>query len=81
MKYLLKRAFVFLVVFFLLLPACLSQASGLKMRIFTVHHRNAQLLYSVVKDIVSSDGRVSFDANTNKIIVVDHPENLALAVG
>jgi len=46
------------------------------LRVFGVHHRNAQLLYGVVKDLVSPQGKVSLDMHTNSLVVLDYPENL-----
>jgi len=73
---LVKYAVIVLFTCFLTLSSGFSQSAGVKLRIFSVQHRNAQLLYTVVKDLISEQGKVTLDAQTNSLIVLDYPENL-----
>lgn len=43
----------------------------LQTKIFKIKHSSGRSLYSVVENIKSNEGKVSFDPNTNTLIVVD----------
>lgn len=64
-----------LIVSFLLLGGA-SQAQDLEMKIFTIQHTNAQSISSVARSLKSEEGSVTYDPNTNKLIVVDYPQNI-----
>lgn len=68
-------AFVVLTVV-LLASTALPQPQGLEMRIFTVRASNAQSISNVARNLKSPEGSVTFDPNTNSLIVVDYPQNL-----
>lgn len=51
-------------------------AGNLETKIFRIKYGNAESIYRVVDDIKSSEGKVSFDANTNSLIVVDTSQSL-----
>jgi len=67
-------------IFILSAVACLLAPTigfGLDVRIFTLAHRTPDELIDAVKSLLSPEGRVSMDAQTNVIIVSDYPENIA----
>lgn len=43
---------------------------------FKLRHSNAQSLYNIANDLKSPEGRVSLDANSNTLIVLDYPNKL-----
>lgn len=51
-------------------------AKGTSVKTFDVKHRDANLAAAVVKPLLSAQGSMSMQANSNSIIVSDSPENL-----
>jgi len=72
-----KRIITFTVIF-LLGAVILCFAQGTELKIFKVKYGNAQSIYKVVADLKSEQGKVSYDAGTNSIIIVDYPQNIEL---
>lgn len=60
----------------LFLVAGLCQSQDLEMRMFTIQHSNAQSISNVAQSLKSAEGSVTYDPNTNNLIVVDYPQNL-----
>jgi len=54
-----------------------SQPSGIEMRIFTIRYSRASDIRDVVEGFLSAAGKVSSEDNTNKLIVMDYPANIA----
>jgi type II secretory pathway component GspD/PulD (secretin) len=71
-----KAAYVTLIVFFILTSTTPLAADGRTMRIFKIQHASAESLRPVVESLKSPEGTLSFDRNTNSLIVVDYPVNL-----
>ncbi|MDP2924383.1 MAG: secretin N-terminal domain-containing protein [Candidatus Omnitrophota bacterium] len=74
MKIVQFSAAVFSVVATIILNEAI--AGNLETKIFRMKYGNAESIYRVVNDIKSSEGKVSFDANTNSLIVVDTSQSL-----
>lgn len=53
-----------------------ANEAGTQTRIFKIKRADAQSLCAVITDVKSSEGKVTFDKNTNSIIVVDYPGTL-----
>lgn len=53
-----------------------SQNGDLEMRIFKIKYRGTESLYEAVNTLKSANGRVSFDPNSNSVIVLDYPANI-----
>lgn len=51
-------------------------AQDIDMKIFKLKYARAEVLYSVIDGLKSNEGRVSFDRNTNSLIVSDSPQDL-----
>jgi len=67
----------FLLAFLFLLPGLtLARLEGQEVRIFKVYYRLAGDVYPALSELKSPDGKISVDANTNTLIVVDYPANL-----
>ena len=67
-----------LLLFFVLLPGavCFSQGDELDLEVFRIQYSNAAELYEAVKDLKSERGKITSDANSNTIIVIDYPSNI-----
>jgi len=73
----MHRTIVFLGIIFCTAAVVFAQTDDLTMKIFKVQHGNAHSLYQMAEGMKSETGRVSFDANTGSIIVIDFPMNIA----
>ncbi|MEW6170877.1 MAG: secretin N-terminal domain-containing protein [Candidatus Omnitrophota bacterium] len=51
-------------------------AQDMDMKIFKLKYARAEDLYSVIDGLKSNEGRVSFDRNTNSLIISDSPKDL-----
>lgn len=60
-----------------------SQACDPELRIFKIGYADVESLYETANNLKSSEGKVSFDRNSNSLVVFDCPQNLehiALAI-
>ncbi|UCC95586.1 MAG: hypothetical protein JSW40_02255 [Candidatus Omnitrophota bacterium] len=67
---------VCIIFFFIFTAAGFCQAYNLKMRVFRLKHSSARSLYPVIEGLKSDEGKVSFDPQTNTLIVRDYPQNI-----
>jgi type IV pilus assembly protein PilQ len=72
----MKRIAAIIIGIFLLAKALYCNADDLELKIFKIKHGNAQSLYNVANDLKSEKGKLSFDANTNSLILRDYPQNI-----
>jgi len=72
----MSKTIIFISIFFFFAAVAFCQADNLEMRIFKVKHGSGRSFYDLANELKSQDGKVSFDANTNSIIVFDYPQNL-----
>ncbi|MFH1753221.1 MAG: secretin N-terminal domain-containing protein [Candidatus Omnitrophota bacterium] len=63
-------------ILFAATPA-LSQSDELEMQIFQINNGNSRSICDVVRDLKSDEGKVTLDANTDTIVVLDYPKNVA----
>jgi type II secretory pathway component GspD/PulD (secretin) len=71
----MKKLAIF--IFFLILSStAFGQSADLEVKIFKLKSPNAKTIYHVVESLKGEDGKMSFDPNTNSLIVVDTPVNL-----
>jgi type II secretory pathway component GspD/PulD (secretin) len=68
------KKIVLIVVFLGFSLSALPQ--GLKLKVFKLKRSDGYQIYSVVNDLKSPDARVTYDAGSNQLIVMDHPGNL-----
>ena len=71
-----KILIIFIIFAFVFTGTVWCQQQGMELKIFSIKGSNAESIYSVVKDLVSREGNVSFNPNTNSLIVFDTPGNL-----
>jgi type II secretory pathway component GspD/PulD (secretin) len=73
----MKRIVVLILLSVLIFSLALAEedftSEGMEMRIFTVWHGSPEELVPVIEQMKSPGGRVSAHANSNNIIVYDHP--------
>jgi hypothetical protein len=83
----LKTLVVSFALVLLTLPALFAEstgASGLTVRSFQFHYKQADHAAELFKSLVSGDGSVSIQPGTNTLVITDHAENLrniATAIG
>ncbi len=69
-----------LLIYFLLLVALVSidiyAAEGLEVEVFQVISADPESLQSIVRQLLTENGKVSYDARTNSIIVIDTRKNI-----
>ncbi len=72
------KKILFYITFTVILLTCSLSVLGqsLQLRIFKLKRADGRRLYSVINDFKSQDARVTYDAGTNQIIVMDYPANL-----
>lgn len=62
---------------FMVLFVNISFAQDMEMKMFKIESADVGNVYSVIKDLVTSQGKVTMDKNTSNIIVFDYSDNLA----
>ena len=60
----------------LLLPVLSARAAALESRVLEIHYRNAEEMLSVASPLLTPVGRISADARTNSLVVVDTPASI-----
>jgi type II secretory pathway component GspD/PulD (secretin) len=73
----MKTLLIFTIILLIFSGVLFSQVPGQEMRIFKLKHGNVESFYSIANTLKSSEGTVTFDTNTDSLIVVDYPANLA----
>ena len=63
--------------FFLLITISFCKAEDTQFKVFKVKYGNAQSLYKIINDLKSEKGKVTYDAHSNSVIIVDTPQNIA----
>jgi len=76
-KKMAKRIMFFSLLICAVTSATFLWADELELKIFEIQRGDAQSMYEIVKDLKSTEGRMSVDSNTNSLIVVDSPKNIA----
>jgi hypothetical protein len=59
-----------------LMTALSARAAALESRVLEIHYRSAEEMLSVASPLLSPAGRISSDARTNSLIVVDTPASI-----
>jgi len=72
----MNRTAILTIFFLFLFAIAFCQNTGLELRIFKIKYSSSESLYETLNSLKSEEGRVSFDNNTNSIIVVDYPQNM-----
>jgi len=52
------------------------QNNGLQVKVFTPQHGDARSLYSMLKGLLSPQGKISLDSRTNSVVVIDTPQTI-----
>ena len=73
----MKRAVIFVAALLVWGGAAYCQSGNLEIRIFKIKHGNVESMQDLANTLKSPEGKVSADRNTNSLIVLDYPENLA----
>ncbi|MFH1593649.1 MAG: secretin N-terminal domain-containing protein [Candidatus Omnitrophota bacterium] len=66
----------FAVLVFLVSGAFISKADNVEMRVFKIKSRAPESLVTVVKGLMSGEGKVTADSNSNSLIIFDYPDNI-----
>lgn len=72
----MKKTFITIAVCLFLVNIACSQQEDLQMKIFKINHANIITIAELADNLKSDAGKVTFDANTNSLIVVDNPVSL-----
>ena len=72
----MRKITIFMGLFLFLNAVILCQACEPQLKIFKIEHGSAQSLYDVANSLKSEQGKVSFDQNSNSLIVFDCPANI-----
>ena len=73
----MARLAVFIALLTFITGSAFSETGATELKMYTVRHGKAIDMADIVVGLKSSEGKMSVDPNTNTIIVVDYPENLA----
>lgn len=80
-RLLMKSLTIFVSIFFFSAMVALCQTCNPQLKIFKVEHGNLESLYEMANSLKSQEGKVSFDPNSNSLIVFDCSENIERIAG
>jgi type II secretory pathway component GspD/PulD (secretin) len=72
----MKKIFFSILVCFAFVTFAHCQQDNLEMKIFKINHASIETIAELANNLKSNEGRVTFDANTNSLIVLDNPAAL-----
>jgi len=72
----MKHLSIVITIFFFSTMLAFGQSCNPEVKIFKIQHGSVEPLLEVVNSLISKEGKVSFDRNSNSLIVVDCPKNL-----
>jgi type II secretory pathway component GspD/PulD (secretin) len=74
----MKKYIIYLITLLLIPCSGLTGPENLKAEVFNIQYSDAEGIYKAVEQLKSPEGKVALHANTNSIIIYDHPENIAV---
>jgi len=77
----MKRIIVGIGIFFFFHAVAFCQNCQPQVKVFKIAQASAESLYEVANSLKSEEGKVSFDRNSNSLIVFDCPENIERIAG
>jgi type II secretory pathway component GspD/PulD (secretin) len=72
----MSKIIILIITSLFLMTDAFCQSCQPELKVFKIKHGNVETIYEVADNLKSSDGKVSFDKNSNSLIVFDCPENI-----
>ncbi len=73
----MKKIFTLIFLITLLMNACLTFAQNTEIEIISINSADPEALVLIARQLLSPEGKVTYEPRTRKLILVDYPENLA----
>ncbi len=70
------RRITILTAIVLFIAVIFCKAEDTQFKVFKIKHGNAQSICKIVDELKSEKGKVTYDAHSNSIIIVDYPQNI-----